>query len=82
MQKSAARFKMSVLTKCRIADVLPIDNSGLSKTLYGYALKSHLDFIITFDFKPVIVVEFDGPGHVTPRSLANDQYKNQICEHF
>jgi hypothetical protein len=35
----------SVYVKVRVADVLPIENSGISHEEYAYALKSHFDFV-------------------------------------
>jgi uncharacterized protein DUF2726 len=41
--------------KVRLADVLPIESSGISNDLYGFALQSHFDFVVTdYDFLPSV----------------------------
>ena len=35
-----------IFTKVRIADVLDITNSGLSKEEFSYAFKAHFDFVV------------------------------------
>ncbi|UXS31900.1 DUF2726 domain-containing protein [Agrobacterium tumefaciens] len=62
--------------KVRVADI--VDIKKLSSSHQGtYALQSHFDFVlIDEDQMPVVVIEFDGPGHNT----ANDELKNSICK--
>src|SRR6185503_17574285 len=50
-----------VHNKVRIADVLFIEDSGISGNDYSFALKSHFDFVVTdADYLPLFAVEFDG----------------------
>jgi hypothetical protein len=50
--------------KARLADVLPIDHSGLSNQLFAFALRSHFDFVIAdYNHMPLFSVEFDGQSH-------------------
>lgn len=80
---SASRYGAEVLPKVRIADVIDIEGSGLSNDLYGYALRAHLDLIVTDENHfPLFAVEFDGPSHTLRRARANDARKNLICERF
>ena len=73
----------NVFAKVRLADVLEVDNSGLSEADFGFALRSHFDFVITEDdFAPLFAVEFDGPSHKTDKPFARDQRKNKLCERF
>jgi Protein of unknown function (DUF2726) len=68
-----------VCPKVRLADVLPIEGSGISDPDYSYALKAHLDFLVRDrDENPLFAVEYDGGGH----DDANDATKNRLCEHF
>lgn len=72
-----------VFSKVRLKDVLPVDNSGISRSLYGFALRSHLDFLVTdLETRPLFAVEFDGPFHDTPKQQARDRKKNKLCERF
>ena len=53
-----------VYAKVRLADVLPIEGSGLSQEFYEFALQSHYDFVVTGrDQVPLFALEFDGPQH-------------------
>lgn len=57
---------VSVHAKVRVADILPIEGSGIDDRAYSFALKSHFDFVVVDDtFLPLFAVEFDGPLHQT-----------------
>lgn len=72
-----------VFAKVRLADVMPIDRSGLSSGDYGFALRAHLDFLATdSDFTPLFGVEFDGLSHGSARQRERDCIKNRLCEKF
>ena len=71
-----------VFAKVRMADVLPIDNSGISNGDYGFALRSHFDFVVTEGFVPIFTVEYDGPGHSETQQRARDQRKDALCDAF
>lgn len=72
-----------VFAKVRLADVLPIEESGISTDLYRFALKSHFDFVVT-DSKhmPLLSVEFDGSLHNTVEQRERDSKKDKLCVHF
>ncbi len=58
--KNAAK----IFSKVRIADILPIENSGINSSEFRFALSGHFDFVVTnSDFDPLFAVEFDGPYH-------------------
>lgn len=82
MEKVASRLNMQVWTKVRLADVFRIGNSGIAGDLFDYALKSHFDFVLTINYEPVIVLEFDGPGHIGDTAFKNDQKKERLCDYF
>jgi len=72
-----------VYKKVRIADVLRVEHSGLSKEEFGYALKAHFDFVIarSDDTQALFAVEFDGPVHRTEQDAQRrDRLKDGICE--
>jgi hypothetical protein len=70
-----------IFTKLRVADVLEIENSGISSEQYSYALKAHFDFLICDKSDlPLFAVEFDGPSHKRPRQQRNDDLKNSLCD--
>lgn len=67
--------------KVRVADVLRIERSGLSSQAYGFALRSHFDWVISDadTTMPEFAVEFDGPSHLAQESRARDALKDEIC---
>jgi hypothetical protein len=78
----AAENGARIFSKIRVADVLEIENSGISPEQYSYALKAHFDFLISDkrDDLPLFAVEFDGPSHKRPRQQRNDHLKDSLCE--
>lgn len=73
----------NIYSKVRLADVLPIEDSGISDTEYKFALQSHFDFVVTNDtHDPFFAVEFDGPLHSDKKQQARDNLKNELCKRF
>jgi len=64
--------------KMRIADAIRIEGSGISDSLYRYALSAHFDFLVSKDNKAYLAIEFDGTGH----DARNDAKKAAICDFF
>lgn len=77
------RHGARVFTKVRLADVLPIEGSGLADTEYRFALMAHLDFLIAdAQHDPLFAVEFDGPSHTSEEQAARDETKDALCDRF
>jgi hypothetical protein len=75
------RWGLTVHPKVRVADVLSLDELGLSPDLYRYGLQAHFDFVLYNDaLMPEYAVEFDGPGHSTAVQAARDRKKDRLCE--
>ncbi|PWN56488.1 hypothetical protein DEH80_06555 [Abyssibacter profundi] len=76
-------FDATVYPKVRVADVLPIEKSGIDNEQYRYALQAHFDFVVA-DSKahPLFVVEFDGSSHSEPDAKRRDRLKNALWERF
>jgi hypothetical protein len=69
--------------KVRVADVLPIENSGIDDSAFRFALQSHFDFVVAdADIRPLFAVEFDGNTHTSDVQQQRDGQKNQLCERF
>lgn len=69
--------------KVRLADILPIENSGISSDLYHFALQSHFDFVVTDDdLQPLFAIEFDGDSHDSKLQQRRDMRKDSLCERF
>lgn len=78
-----SREDVEIESKSRVADVLPINNSGIDDELFSYALKAHFDFVVTdTDWLPLFAVEFDSPSHRTPVQRSRDAKKNVLCKRF
>ncbi len=70
LERAAQAAGYRIAPKVRVADVLPIENSGLSNAEYSYALRSHFDWVVTEgeDRDPQFAVEFDGTRTRRPPS--------------
>jgi hypothetical protein len=64
--------------KIRIADAIRIEGSGISDSLYKYALSAHFDILVSKNNKAYLAIEFDGSGH----DARNDERKAAICDLF
>ena len=73
----------SIFSKVRLADILPIEGSGISDAEYRFALQSHFDFVVSDDaHTPLFAVEFDGPFHSDKKQQTRDKIKNGLCRRF
>src|SRR5215469_278044 len=83
MKEIADRVGSHVFAKVRIADVLPINGSGISEKDFSYALQAHFDFVVTDgDSNALFAVEFDGPIHRNVKQIAKDFIKDKIACRF
>ena len=83
LQDACSRNDAEVFAKLRVADILRIENSGISDELFRFALQSHFDFLIgDSEKRPLFAVEFDGGGHAAPEQARRDGKKNELCERF
>ncbi len=72
-----------VHAKVRLADVLPIEGSGLSQAFYEFALQAHYDFVVTGrDQVPLFALEFDGPQHGHSPQSERDAKKDELSNRF
>jgi hypothetical protein len=77
------RWGAHAYIKVRVADVLPINDSGISDDLFRFALQSHFDFVVSDDdFSPLFAVEFDGDSHSTAVQGHRDEKKDALCSRF
>ena len=83
LQGLAEEYGYDVNVKMRLADVVPVEGSGISSDLFSFALKSHFDFVVSDPRRdPLFAVEFDGPTHEEARQQARDAKKDEICKRF
>ncbi|MBI3933323.1 MAG: DUF2726 domain-containing protein [Acidobacteria bacterium] len=73
----------SVFPKVRVADILPIEKSGISDQEFRFALQSHFDFTFCDEnHTPLFAIEFDGALHEEKVQRARDIQKGRLCKHF
>jgi hypothetical protein len=83
LREACSRNGAEVFAKVRLADVLRIENSGISDELYRFALQSHFDFVIADgDHLPLFAIEFDGARHNLGIQVSRDSKKETLCERF
>jgi hypothetical protein len=72
-----------VFIKVRLADVFPIEGSGIAHADYHFVLQSHFDFIVTnADLTPLFAVEFDSAYHLSDVQRRRDAQKDALCVRF
>ena len=83
VKEVADQHGAQVCIKVRLADVIPVNNSGVSDADFSFALKAHLDFLVTDgDYSPLFAVEFDGPNHKADTQKRRDQQKDGLAARF
>src|SRR5262245_45641060 len=83
LTKICSTWSARVFPKMRVADILPIEHSGISQSDFEFALRAHFDFVVT-DHKsdPLFVVEFDGPTHSSDIQRSRDGAKDRLSQTF
>ncbi|MFD1413803.1 DUF2726 domain-containing protein [Oceanobacillus jeddahense] len=84
LQEVCSNDNVSVFPKVRLADIFPINNSGISNEEYTFSLKSHFDFTIIDNASslPIFAIEFDGDLHETPGQKHLDNIKDTLAKKF
>ena len=86
LESVASEWGLRVFPKIRVADILPIEGSGIDDVHYSYALKAHFDYVVVRNHGkeqlPEFAVEFDGPTHRNASSRIRDDKKNYLCKQF
>jgi hypothetical protein len=83
LREACSRNGAEVFAKVRLADILPIENSGISDELFRFALQSHFDFVVAdADHLPLFAIEFDGTTHGHTIQMCRDSKKDTLCDHF
>jgi very-short-patch-repair endonuclease len=82
LREAATDLGFRIDAKVRLADAVDIDRSGLSDDAYRYALRAHLDWVVSDldTTRAEFAVEFDGASHDTPDARRRDATKNEVCD--
>lgn len=81
LEAIASDNSMRVFAKPRLSDVIQKDSTVLTQREFNFYTRSHCDFVITnAAFKPLMIVEYDGPLHQSSeKQQERDQIKNELC---
>ncbi|MDR3439976.1 DUF2726 domain-containing protein [Telmatospirillum sp.] len=81
LQNIAESNNLKVFPKVRLSDVLAKGPHHLTKREFDFYTRSHCDFVLTDEaFRPVMVVEYDGPMHADAKQKERDAIKNAFFE--
>ena len=79
LEHIAADNGLRVFAKTRLSDVITKSGGHLGQRTFDYFTRSHCDYVVTDDgYRPVMVVEYDGPFHVDARQQERDGIKNAL----
>ena len=65
-----------------LKDAVDLNNSGISTDHYSYAMRAHLDFVVTecASSRILFAVEYDGAEHFTDaETIQRDHKKTEVC---
>jgi len=80
LQSITSDNNLKVFPKPRLSDVLQKDGTFLTQREFDFYTRSHCDFVITDNqFRPVMVIEYDGPLHADAKQQERDEIKNELC---
>lgn len=84
LQACAAAEGLKVWASIRLGDVLDLDRSGLTRTEFDFATRSHLDFVVgdAATSIPAFAVEVDSSFHDGLKQRRLDAMKDGICHRF
>lgn len=69
-----------VLVQVSLSEILPPDRDHLSQEEWSLCMNGSVDFVVVEgeNYRPCLVLEFDGPIHDIPRKKKNDAIKNRL----
>lgn len=71
-----------VWCKVGLKDAVDLNNSGISTDHYSYAVRAHLDLVVTerASSRTLFAVEYDGAEHFTDTdTIQRDRKKTEVC---
>jgi len=80
LQSIVSDNNLKVFPKSRFSDVIQKGDSFLTQREFDFYTRSHCDFVVTDEvFRPIMIVEYDGPLHVDTKQHERDKIKNELC---
>ncbi len=76
LQSIASDDNLKVFSKPRLSDVIQKGNYFLTRCEFDFYTRSHCDFVVTDEkFRPMMIVEYDGPLHADAKQHERDEIK-------
>jgi Protein of unknown function (DUF2726) len=83
LKATCSEWGATVFAKVRMADILPIENSGIPDADFRFALRSYFDFVVCdTEHTPLFAVEYDRPSHDKSEQARRDIQKNGLWKGF
>jgi hypothetical protein len=83
LKKVCQQYGASVYPKVRLADIFPVEGSGIPHDQMRFALQAHFDFLVTDQHRsPLFAVEFNDPHHFSEDQAGPDAVKDKLCGMF
>lgn len=80
LERIAGANELRVFAKVRLSDVLEKGRVYLTNRELDYYSRAHCDFVLAdMDFRPRMIVEYDGPMHEDRVQKERDKIKNELC---
>jgi very-short-patch-repair endonuclease len=80
LESIASDNSLKVFPKPRLSDVIQKGQSFLTQREFDFYTRSHCDFVVTDEeYRPTMIVEYDGPLHVDAKQQERDEIKNDLC---
>jgi hypothetical protein len=73
-----SKYDAHIFPHLRIKEVA--NREWIKEEDFDYALKGHIDFTVTKNFRPVLALELDGKFHQSAKARERDQKKDQLCD--
>lgn len=81
LERVAVDNGLRAFAKPRLSDVIQKSGAYLSQREFDYFTRSHCDFVVTDDaYRPLMVVEYDGPFHADAKQQERDRIKNGLLK--
>ncbi len=82
LRNLTAPHNAEVWCKVGLKDAVDLNDSGISDEHYSYAMRAHLDFVVTerSSSRILFAVEYDGAEHFTDMdTIQRDRKKSDVC---
>jgi very-short-patch-repair endonuclease len=80
LQSISKDNNLMVFAKPRLSDVIVKERELLTQREFDFYTRSHCDFVVTdAAYRPLMIVEYDGPLHTDEQQQTRDRIKDDLC---